>query len=115
MTLFWDLSIQTPDVLFAGASRLGQLHWSQCDTLAAVCDVSVESGTARLQFESPSALISLGFSIIIVVEDDVLSAQLSAGGPMADGYDATAVPLPAGLPLLLTGLASLGLYSRRRA
>lgn len=83
MTLFWDLSIQTPDVLLTGASQLGQPLWSQCSQVTAVCDVSVESGTTRLQFERPGASISLGFSILGVLENEVLSAQVSADGPIA--------------------------------
>lgn len=68
-------------------------------------------GTARLN----SLFLGLcnNASCNMIGAQDVLQ---TAGNPV-DGFEVTGtpVPLPAGLPLLLMGLAALGLYSRPRA
>ncbi|GMG85650.1 hypothetical protein LNKW23_48750 [Paralimibaculum aggregatum] len=75
--------------------------------------VEFDAGTATYEigsFEGPGFNIFAGNNSSVSVG----SMQLAADGPMASGYGAAAVPLPAGLPFLLTGLAALGLARARR-
>ncbi|MEL6220639.1 MAG: VPLPA-CTERM sorting domain-containing protein [Pseudomonadota bacterium] len=98
----WDISLSftDPGILVTGVSDVMD------DVFLGSLVGSFTKNSVTLSLKSEPFLD--GRDAIRTNTGETASLQIVAESPMS------AVPLPAGLPLLLTGLAALGLYSRRR-